>query len=425
MAPSSIGKYNRGMIYIKRAILVGVIGMVQAWYGYGEGPDGSVDRYKAMIDRSLLSRGNPERMEAAIARARAGERVTVAFIGGSITEGYNASDSLSSYARLTWKRFAERFGAEGGSRVQYVNAGMAGTPSSLGVIRYERDVIGPVGCSPDVVIVEFAVNDGDDVTNGAAYESLVARILNEPSHPAVILLFSVFKSRWNLQERLIPIGEAYGLPMISVRDAIVSELDSGALGEDVFFDDLYHPTDEGHRIMADCLDRYFQTFEMPGTVRTSLLTTEPPSVIGRQFKDIRLIDVSSVPKGIKLEPGPFASTDSAIGSFGKDDPRPTFPNNWHKPEGSANGEFVLELSCRNLMIVYKKSTNADITGAAEFLVDGELIDAVDGAPQGSWNNPFALVLVDDGVSRPRRVTVRMEEGSEDRAFTILAFGYTP
>jgi hypothetical protein len=387
-----------------------------------------------MIDRSLISRGNPERMEAVIARARAGQPVTVAFIGGSITEGYNASDPTTSYAWRAWKRFAERFGAEGGSRVRYVNAGMAGTPSSLGVIRYERDVVGPEGLPPDVVVVEFAVNDGDDVTNGAAYESLVARILEEPTRPAVILLFSVFKSRWNLQERLIPIGEAYGLPMISVRDAIAGELDSGALSENAFFDDIYHPTDEGHRIMADCLDRYFRTFDMPGTFRPSQTiqtsrashaTAFPPSVIGRQFKEIRLIDASSVPEGIKLEPGPFTSTDGELGSFGKESPRPTFPNNWHKPADSANGDLVLELSCRNLMIVYKKSANADTAGAAEFFVDGELIDAVDGAPQGSWNNPFALVLVDDGDSRTRRVTVRMEEGSEDRAFTILAFGYTP
>jgi hypothetical protein len=42
------------------------------------------------------------------------------------------------------------------------------------------------------VIVEFAVNDAGDETNGICYESLCLKILASKNKPAVILLFSVF-----------------------------------------------------------------------------------------------------------------------------------------------------------------------------------------------------------------------------------------
>ena len=41
---------------------------------------------------------------------------------------------------------------------------------------------------PDVVIVEFAVNDEGDETKGECYDSLVRKIFNGPGQPAVILM---------------------------------------------------------------------------------------------------------------------------------------------------------------------------------------------------------------------------------------------
>ncbi len=383
--------------------------------------------YRKTIDRSLVSVGDSARTRAAVARARAGEPVTIAFIGGSITEGYNASAPDRSYARLFHREFAARYGVNGGENVTYRNAGMAGTPSTLGMIRYRRDVIGGDGRAPDVVVVEFAVNDGDDVTNGAAYESLVAEILGAPNAPAVILLFSVFKSRWNLQDRLMPIGEAYGLPMVSVRDAVVPELDAGRMGDDEFFDDIYHPTDFGHRVIADCLARYLDEFDAarasPGA-RTESPESLPPAVIGRQFVGIRMLDRERVSAGASVVPGAFSAVDPALAVFGKEASRPIFPSNWHKPDGSDAGEFRMEIECRALVVVYKRSVDSGAFGVAEALVDGEVVDTLDGAPPGSWNNAFARVLA-DGTERARRVvTIRMEAGYEASAFTILAFGYT-
>lgn len=64
-----------------------------------------------------------------------------------------------------------------GDNIHYIKAGVGGTPSELGMIRYERDVLRNFTVQPDIVVVEFAVNDAGDETNGVCYESLVRKIL--------------------------------------------------------------------------------------------------------------------------------------------------------------------------------------------------------------------------------------------------------
>lgn len=48
-------------------------------------------------------------------------------------------------------------------------------------------------------MVEFAVNDEGDETQGVSFESLVMKILQAENAPAVLLNFAVFMNDWNLQ----------------------------------------------------------------------------------------------------------------------------------------------------------------------------------------------------------------------------------
>jgi lysophospholipase L1-like esterase len=377
--------------------------------------------YPKMIERSLLNLGNTYRLKQAISKARQGENVTIAYIGGSITQGYGDTPE-DAYVNGSFENFKKLFGANEGTNVNYVNAGMAGTPSTVGMIRYERDVLAKSKTPPDIVIVEFAVNDADDPTNGAAYESLVKTILESGNRPAVILLFSVFKSHWNLQDRFIELGEKYQLPMISVKNAVVPELDKEVIAEDEFFRDNYHPTAYGFKIMADCLTNYFiKADESP--VGEDLVIPPTP-VIGTQFTGIRMIDASAKNAGITIVPGSFSAKDKTISYFGAGDMSyPTFPENWFKSNSPENKPFKMTLSCKNLVLVYKISGDSSF-GEAEFLVDGKVVDSAYGNTQGAWNNPWTIVLIDDSSAAKHTVEIRMAKGDEAKNFTILAFGYT-
>ena len=124
--------------------------------------------YDGVIASSLISTGNNYRLRKVIEKAQAGEDVYIGFIGGSITEGEGCTYQ-NCYAMQTVRNFQKDYGTE--DNVHIINAGVSGTPSTLGVIRYERDLIEKNdGHLPDLLIIEFAVNDADDPTNGDTYE---------------------------------------------------------------------------------------------------------------------------------------------------------------------------------------------------------------------------------------------------------------
>jgi hypothetical protein len=50
-----------------------------------------------MIERSYLAAGNTERLHRAIAKAKNGEDVSIVYLGGSITEGSEASPRKTNY----------------------------------------------------------------------------------------------------------------------------------------------------------------------------------------------------------------------------------------------------------------------------------------------------------------------------------------
>ncbi len=372
--------------------------------------------YNAMIARSLLSTGNNVRLKAAIDRAKAGKNVNIAFIGGSITEGTGATTYAKSFVPLVGEAFKALYGSG-----TVLNAGMSGTPSDLGAIRYNRDVVQRLdGANPDIVFIEFAVNDGDDKTNGAAYESMVRDILSAKNKPAVVLLFCVFRTQWNMQDRYIPVGKAYGLPMVSIKDAIVPELRSRALATNKFFADEYHPTNYGHQIMADCIMHLFKTVDaMPADAKDIAIPAKP--VIGKQYQGIRMVDSAHVPKGVIVKPGSFNANDPSVWTYLYPPRAKAFPDNWYRKDTASNDPFTMTLVCKNLLLVTKSSS---VFGTAEVSIDGKPVKTVNGRAGGGWNNAVTDVILDTAKAARHTVTIKMTDDTAAKRFTILAFGFT-
>ena len=377
---------------------------------------------KNVYEKSLVSIGNNYRMKKAIEKAQRGEDVVIAYIGGSITEGYNALRPTQSYGYLSYEYFKKTFGKGDGSNVKFVNAGMAGTPSSLGMVRYERDVVTVGGAEPDILFVEFAVNDADDTTNGDAYESLVVNALKSEKQPAVVLLFSVFKSKWNLQSRLQPVGEYYDLPMISIKDAVLPELASGALTDAEFFSDQFHPTTDGHQLMADCIDYYFDAVAAENIVGSDITIPEEGK-IGNSYVGIKMIDSKLSDNNVAINAGSFSSNDTMLGTFKYAPTVKTFPNNWKHSADAGNESYILKLDCKNLVIVYKLSSSS-AAGKVDVFVDGVKKETYNSFSGGAWNNPMTKVVFASEESASHTIEIKMASDSQKKEFSILAFGYT-
>ncbi len=392
--------------------------------------DYASETYREMIARSLMQSGDSARLLKAIEKAGRGEDVTIAYIGGSITQGAGAIPINSEcYAYKSYQHFAKRFGK--GDNVHFVKAGVGGTPSELGMIRFERDVLRDGAVTPDIVVVEFAVNDEGDETKGNCYESLVRKILMLPNAPAVVLLFAVFADDWNLQDRLGVVGERYRLPMVSVLNAVTPQFrlktgEGRVLSKNQFFYDMFHPTNAGHTIMADCLMYCFEEAAKQGGSAVPSKEPLPEPVIGADFVDVRLLDKKDMPKDAVVTPGSFLFVDDKLQCVEMNEDltgTPEFPHNWmyDGKQVKQGGDFTLEITCRALLLIFKDSGELD-AGRAQVFVDGEKKLTADPHING-WIHCNPVILIQEKETKRHKISIRMEAGEEEKKFTILGFGY--
>ncbi len=378
----------------------------------------TTDWYQYMIDSSVLSTGNNGRLEKVIQKIQNGEDVSIMAFGGSITEGAGAENFSYSYGEQFIFNLQEAYP---NSSIHYHNSGLGGTPSTLGLMRYERDVTEVIGSNPDLVIIEFAVNDYEDPTHGRAYESLVRTVLEKENAPAVILLFSVFQSKWNLQEDYIPIGEHYGLPMVSIKDAIATAYRSNHLTDAEYFADIYHPTNSGHEIMANCLTELFE--QVASKDLTQPIAPLPETdVYGADFQGIQLI-TSQNSTGATVTAGSFIGQDKALQSFSRTT-KAAFPDNWQHTTDGGNDSLKIELTCKNILLTYKYSSSQDF-GKASVYIDGNYITELSGYLNGGWNNAETVLILDEATSASHVLEIKMSVGQEAKTFTVLGIGYTP
>ena len=392
--------------------------------------DFSTKEYREMIANSLMSKGNNKRIKAAIEKAERGEDITIAYIGGSITQGAGSKPiNTGSYAYKSYLKIKEMFGKDGGENIHFIKAGVGGTPSELGMIRYERDILRDGTVKPDIVIVEFAVNDADDETKGNCYESLCLKILSAENKPAVILLFSVFINDWNLQDRLSPIGRHYNLPMVSVKDAVVEQFKltkkkGNIISKRQYFYDIYHPTNDGHIVMADCISNLFYEIKN-SAVDTEDITIDKQPVIGDSFTQIHLIDKKDNVEVASISEGGFTEMDKELQMVEIDDnpfASPQFPNNWMHSAASGNESFKLKIKSKSLVMIFKDSGSNEF-GKADVYVDGKLLSTLD--PHiNNWIHCNPVILYNEQEPKEHQVEIKMSSGDEDKCFTILGFGYT-
>lgn len=384
--------------------------------------------YQQILRKSVVQMGNNARLKAAIERAKRGEDITIAFIGGSITQGAGAVPiNTKCYAWQTFEGFCHIAGKGVDGNIHYIKAGVGGTPSELGMIRYERDVCRDGAVTPDIVVVEFSVNDEGDETKGVCYESLVRKILAAKNKPAVILLFAVFANDWNLQKRLCVVGERYQLPMVSTRDCVVEQFykKAGAgrvVTKNQFFYDCFHPTNIGHQIMADGLLYLLQHVDRSLMDEDTLDLSTVPAAIGDTFEQVWLYDRNSRSDSVKiLSIGDFSETDEELQGVEMDrnlTQTKEFPYNWKHVKGAE--PFVMEVCCTSLVMVNKDSGAPD-AGCAQVFVDGVAVLLADPKVNG-WTHCNPLICFQNKERRTWHVEVRMQPGDENKEFTILGFG---
>jgi hypothetical protein len=301
-----------------------------------------------MIQRSLVSSGDPARLQAVFAKARRGEPICVAAIGGSITAGgNNTKDPARRYVQQLAKWFETKFPD---AKVRFVNAGIGSTNSGYGALRVQRDIIEK---QPDLVVVEYAVNDSTGKGKlDESYEGVLRQLLAGAPNRALIELFFMHKDNTNAQPEQEIMGRHYGLPMISFRDAVWPELQTGKLKWEVIYDDVVHPNDAGHDIASELLRDFLND-----------------SLVKLPKTDAELAPVAAVPAPM------ISDTYERCSLFRPADLKPLSSEGWQFADskvwecGSAGGRLEYEVSGSILML--GRNIPATANKSVEIIVDGE------------------------------------------------------
>lgn len=402
------------IVYLLTATLS--MGMLTACGG-GSSPDAALewidkpssrDEYmnNAKI-KSLTSLGNTYRLKKAIEKARNGEDVNIVYIGGSITEG----DGLETcYANRSYLGFKETYGKGNGDNVHYFNSGISGTPSNLGALRFEKDVLDH---QPDIIFIEFAVNDGDDDDTRAAFEAMIRDALDYETKPAVILLFARMEAGWTSQAWKKEIGAHYDVPMISYADGITYLFDEGAMQWSEFSSDYTHPHAEGNAVVADFISYFYNEVDRAEAPEADV-TVPDDWMYPQYFYNAHMLERSYA------EP-------ADIGSWRKSSTGFHYSDGWTKMFDESNDPLVFEFEGKSAYVIYPDSgTNSFGKLVCDIYFNDERVGTktFNEYEQGGWNCPYVGVLHHSFNAGKYRLEFHAEEGNERCDLQVLAVAYT-
>ena len=354
----------------------------------------------APLRASIVNMGDMSRMKAVIAKARAGEPITLGFLGGSITAGSGSGEGRS-YVECVTDFWSETFPE---CSVTCVNAGIGATGSILGVFRMEKDVL---ASKPDVLVIDHSVNDnGDEIkapgSTRMTYESVIRRGIL--SGAAVVPLCFCERSGNSQRNMNLEIARHYDLPFISMVDGIYEPLvKSGKYEWSAYSGDSVHPNAMGHSMVGELIANYIRTVMADEADFSTDKKELPAPLFGDAYMNTEMLDGSSL---IPDEYGAFEVGDLNFWQF---------KGGWRTEQGGSAMTFSLK-RCKIVYLAFVRSVWED-SGTATVRV-GDVTYSIDTYFKNGWGN-FAQTIKIFDSDEPQDITVSITPNDAGKKFGLL------
>ncbi len=360
------------------------------------------------------------RLKNLMKRAANGESLVIGFLGGSITQGSLSSTPKNCYAYLVYEWWKKSFP---NAAFSFVNGGIGGTTSHYGGARAWKDVL----CyRPDIVTVDFSVNDDANEFFEETYEGTLRRLLAAPSAPAVVVLNNVFydtgKNAQNYHNR---IADHYGIPHVSIKDTVYPDVESGKIVRADITPDNLHPNDKGHRLVADEICKLLDSIKAEmeeetiageniegKSTKTEASVLLPAPLTENAYEHSRLIQIQdneAILDGFLVDP---------IEKKGMLD---IFKNGW--TAAHTNDKISFEIECSCLAVQYRKSVQQPVP-KAKAVIDGDEAHAVilDGNFTEDWGDCLYLEpLLHHAEKKVHRIEITVTDAKDIvRPFYLVA-----
>lgn len=230
----------------------------------------------------------------------------VAWIGGSFTEGAGAGSNDARFSTLVtkWMNETEHFGS--GTIVEEINAGIGGTSSAYGALRFDNDVLSK---NPDMVIIEFAGNDSGNATTDYSYvidgmEMMIRKtIANNPETKIAVLFRPDWGNNVAAKEYHRVVADYYEVPIITAdADYISNDKATYCSSDNV------HPNATGHAEIAKVIEQWLTDNEVNSPRYRKFPINANYSAAMPVKKDVQaLVDTKKDNTGWTLEDGYYVS----------------------------------------------------------------------------------------------------------------------
>jgi acyl-CoA thioesterase I len=195
--------------------------------------------------------------EKTIEKLAAGQSVRIAALGDSLTYGWMVE---KGYIDFLQEMLKAKYPA---ATIQFINRGIPGDTADGGLRRLKEQVIDAL---PDLVLVQFALNDAFIGCPVAAYEKNIALIidrLRRETTAEVLLLTSVALAdpqedalALRYYETLEQLADILNTPIARVHAYWKNT--TGGSYDGLLQADLVHPTSAGYRLMAEAIMQVLQ-----------------------------------------------------------------------------------------------------------------------------------------------------------------------
>ncbi|MBO9732572.1 MAG: SGNH/GDSL hydrolase family protein [Chitinophaga sp.] len=198
-------------------------------------------------------------LDNALYNISSGRKVTVTFLGGSITNMEGWRGKVCEYLSAAWP----------GTAFRYINAGIPSLGSLPHAFRFKQDVAdkGPT----DLLFLEAAVNDRvngtNEITQRRAMEGIIRHAFRaNPKVNIVLMAFADEDKMADYHAGKIPVevqvhedlAKKYHLPFINLAKEVTTRIDAGEFNWKDDFKDL-HPSPFGQNIYFNAIKRLLES----------------------------------------------------------------------------------------------------------------------------------------------------------------------
>lgn len=345
---------------------------------------------RQIAEASLHSLGEGIPWQSLLAR----KPLKIGYMGGSVTEGFAGDAVHPAYPAMVNDALRAQ-----GVAAETIVCAEAGMGTMQGNLLAEEYLLAQ---KPDLVFLEFAINETTLKPSVISFESLLRKILTQPEPPVVCLFLIRNVNDYHCESFMLPIAEHYRLPCVRLRTGLNAALERGALQWEDYGDAESHPNRDGHLLLAECLLHLFAAAKsQPDAAPLPL----PEPWLEVPFCNLRYVhpaaDCAIVHTAAELVPRAHRY----------------FPAAWRLTQQS--GIWRCEAVCRAMLIFYETHHLPEY-GACRITVDGEPLNppVLQSNSIYGWGNARFVHTVTQETAALHTVELTPTDGS----FYVLGIG---